>query len=253
MNIGALTKKLANNRQNGTTARAEAYPLGDEQPYDIQAMVAGYFSPLTAWKAGGTNKKTQEYFAVTQAYFGPIPSQFVCTGENIELDSRTIHSPLKGEAEVCFCLNEMVQVLNSQSTKQEILSSIGSVHLCLELPWTQFSQPSSGLDYLIADMCGANALLLGPGMPFSQWSESSDRFILSTKGNVLTDGNVLDSIIKPLDCYFEFITFCLRYGITLRSDMYIATGGVTACVELPMHSTIDLCSDVLPNFSVNII
>lgn len=252
VNIIEIAKNIAMNRLKGICVSSEDYPLGTEDPYTIQAMVTNYLPLISAWKAGGTNQKTQKYFSVTDAYFGPIPSKFVFTDSNIELNSKLIHSPLKGEVEVCFCTNEKVQDLTVESTTEQILSSIESVHLCLELPWSQFSQPSSGVEYLIADLCGANALLVGPGIPFLKWSESEDELRLTTGSKILTKGNVLESIIKPLGCYLEFIKICLKNKIELEKNIYLATGGVTECVELPANGTVQISSSKLTNFSVNI-
>ncbi|GAB2695466.1 hypothetical protein [Aliiglaciecola aliphaticivorans] len=253
INIKAIAKNIALNRLNGVSVSSADYPLGTEDPYTIQTMVTSYLPPMAAWKAGGTNQKTQKYFSVKTAYFGPIPDEVVFTGKNIELNSKQIHFPLKGEVEVCFRTNEEVQELTLNSTTEQIVSSIESVHLCLELPWTQFKQPSSGVEYLIADLCGANALLVGPGLPFSKWSESEDELRLTTDSKTLTKGYVLESIIKPLRCYLEFIQICLKNNIALEKNIYLATGGVTECVELPANGAVQVISNKLPDFSVNII
>jgi 2-keto-4-pentenoate hydratase len=253
MNIQSLTNKIVENRLGGQLSSPADIDLKGVSPYKLQSGVANIFAPLKAWKAGGTNIKTQQYFKVKNAYFGPIPNQFVFEGSDIELNTNAIHSPLKGEVEICFRLNESAGRLTLSSNEQEILSTIELVHLCLEMPWTQFEQPSSGVEYLIADLCGANALLIGSGMPFTKWKQATDELILCFDGVVVTAGNVDNSIIKPLACYLEFVEFCLNNEIQLTENMLLATGGVTDCVELPKQKTILVSSKILPNFLARLI
>ncbi len=259
MDIYSLAAKIAENRIQKKIVRSAEVPIGSFSPYDIQKAVAMHFLPMGGWKAGGTNEKTQNLFSVEHAFFGPISENFIFTGTDIHLDSSLFCQPLMGEVEICFSLHEeldsfvsefdAVTDINGADLQQKLHSYITEVHLCLEMPWSQFSQPESGIDFLIADMCGSNALIVGAGIPFDDWADNLETDVfLSDAQRHLTHGTVTASVVHPLQVLQEFIKFCSEHKISFQKETYLATGGVTNCVELPSNQTLHIHSDKIPGF-----
>lgn len=233
MELNLIAQRIAKSRSNQKVENTPLFELTNCDPYSIQKAVTMLLPVTGAWKAGGTNNKTQTYFDTEIAYFGPIEKNKVFQGLNLEVDSKAFALPLKGELEICFLLPPDVFV-NECDLKELVFSGVVKTLVCLELPWSIFEQPASGLAHLIADVCGANALLCGPEISPSIL-KNVDNITLSLQtleDETITSGIVSDSIISPLDVLIDFIEFVKRQEIEISEPIFLATGGVSECVPL---------------------
>ena len=233
MELSLIAQRIAKSRSNQNVVNTPIFELTNCDPYSIQKAVTNLLPATGAWKAGGTNKKTQTYFDTDKAYYGPIEKNKIFQGRNLEVNSKALALPLKGELEICFLLPPDVFV-NESDLNELVFSGVIKTLVCLELPWTIFEQPASGLAHLIADVCGANALLCGPEISPSIL-KNGDKIKLSlqtVEGETITSGIVSDSIISPLDVLIDFIEFVKIQEIDVSEPIFLATGGVSACVPL---------------------
>ena len=59
---------------------------------------------------------------------------------------------------------------------------------------------------------------------------------------------ISDSIIAPLDVLVDFIAFVDKQKIEILEPIYLATGGVSACVPLNKHTNYSVVIDGIKNF-----
>ncbi|MAF59121.1 MAG: hypothetical protein CMK03_14650 [Ponticaulis sp.] len=248
MSLSFIAKKISESRLNKAIEKSSISELSNHDPYHVQQAVAKELPPSGAWKAGGTNKKTQGLFGTTSPYYGPIEKNKVYVGSHLEIETKSLAQPLKGELEIGFLLPP--EAFNNRAKLADLMNG-GDINafVCVELPWTIFEQPDAGLSHLIADVCGANALLCGPEFPAKMlYGNSNIELSLKSGEETITRGLISDSIIAPLDVLVDFIAFVDKQKIEILEPIYLATGGVSACVPLNKHTNYSVVIDGIKNF-----
>jgi len=210
--------------------------------YLIQSEVIKEFEEVDGWKLGGTNAKTKEAFRNEELYFGPIFSNSVFKKNLNNIPIKNIHHPLRGEVEIAFVLNDKVKKLNKEMEIDCVSEYITAVHICLEMPWTQFEQPESGLGWLVADLCGTNALVLGSGISWQSFHNgiAGSEIVMSAGGEVIATGSKANLLATPELLLREFLELSILYNIKLRPGQIVATGGATDCVTVPVDTDISI-------------
>lgn len=232
MDINEIVSLIADSRNEQSNLNGPLDCLTDHNPYYVQSKVAERLTAIGAWKAGGTNKKTQQYFDTNVPYYGPIERNRVFIQETDLVSTSLFAEPLKGELEICFEIEK--EGLDSNTDFDSLIKNgIIKVLVGVELPWTMFPQPDSGLAHLIADVCGANALICGSPLNLDQLG-SLDSLVLSLDSPEAnqTFGKVSDTVILPVEVLRDFFRFVETEGIVLEYPLILATGGVSACVPL---------------------
>ncbi|CAD5250186.1 conserved hypothetical protein [Alteromonas sp. 38] len=248
MSLSLIAKKISKSRLNKIIEKSAISELSDHDPYHVQQAVANLLPPTGAWKAGGTNKKTQEYFGTANPYYGPIEKSKVHVGSHLVVDTKSLAQPLKGELEIGFLIPP--EVFTNENKLADLMTGGDiSAFVCVELPWTIFEQPDTGLSHLIADVCGANALLCGPEIPTRMlYGNNKIELSLQSGDETVTRGLITDSIIPPLDVLVDFIAFIYKQEIEIIEPIYLATGGISACVSLNKNTKYSVVIDGTKNF-----
>lgn len=191
---------------------------------------------VAAWKLGGTNKKTQDAFKVSEAYYGPIfESEFSSVKNLGKLPDLSL---LKGEAELALRLTSFgADKRNSDNTKSGFMFDQWAV--AIEFPYSVFSDlPSAGVAALVVDRCAAGALILGP----SQQGLPPDEFCVTIDldGKLESSGNQDAMLLHPIDAALEFRELAFEHGFKLNAGQWISTGGLTSCLRFTKENKLTL-------------
>lgn len=223
-----------------------------DESYRIQAVNRSRLGKIAAWKLGGTTLSTQKLFKTDSVYFGPIFSDDVIfTAERCPVVP--IHySSVRGEAEVAFRLSEQViRPNNLPLLMKEPERFIDAVYPAIELPWSPFPLPKSGLKVLVADMCGSGHLIVGQPMLYERELASllqgSVKIVASKK--LLANGAINAILGGPLKALQDFIRLAWSYDTPILPGQIVSTGGITPCIELPSAQEITVSFDMLGTFS----
>jgi len=189
------------------TAAPGFFDLPDHQLWDdLPGAYSGVLNLATAspqqigaWKLGGTTPLTQKIFNVTELYFGPIYN-----------------------AEIFEAGAALTLPLTECKVELEIACRI------------QGDLPGRGVTSLVADRCAAGALILGTPQPIETIANAPASGIsLTSNGQTLTTGGTDGLTDTPLNIARRFLTIARAHGFAPQSGQWIATGGMTPCVEVP--------------------
>ena len=218
------------------------FDLGKDQLWEDLEGAYGAVLSLTqnsperigAWKLGGTTPLTQQIFNVSDLYFGPIYET-----EVFEAGS-TLTLPLtecKVELEIACRIGE---------------DGIDAWTICAEMPSSGIKDlPDRGVTALVADRCAAGALILGPPHPVNTIGDAPKSGVdLVSNGAVLTTGGTDGLTDAPLNIANAFLTKARDLGFEPRRGQWIATGGMTPCVEVDRQGSYSIPNG--PGFTLDL-
>lgn len=191
-------------------------PANLEAAYDgILKVIEKNDCAWKGWKLGGSNHATQAAFNVSEIYFGPLHETEIMQGSGAApgLDL----CQLQGEVEISLRIAP---------------DGVGYDAWCvsLEMPASALENlPAAGVSALVADRCGAGALLLGPVHDGPLPDLRDARFALCKGDERLSEAG-LDALIgKPDAILADFLDLARGLGFSPAPGDWVATGGITAC------------------------
>lgn len=102
--------------------------------------------------------------------------------------------------------------------------------VALEMPACPISNLLEiGVRALVADRCGAGALLLGPAQAGALPDLTASHFTLRADGVDLSVADLGALVDSPQALLAEFLGLARSYGIAPQPGTWISTGGITAC------------------------
>lgn len=206
----------------------------------LKLFLEGGNQTVSAWKLGGTNKKTQDAFNVGEAYYGPIFTSELSTvmgDQGMMPDLRLI----QGEAEMAVRLTSFgADKRNAASVDRGLIFDQWAV--AIEFPYSVFSDlPSAGIAALVVDRCAAGALMLGPshaGLPPEKFCLTID-----VNGEQESSGTQDAMLVHPIDAALEFRALAFKHGFELNAGQWISTGGLTSCLRMNRDDAVTLKYD----------
>lgn len=190
----------------------------------------------SAWKLGGTTAATRATFNVQVPYFGPLKASEI-HDENAILCKNNFIAPVV-EPEILICLSKDLSPDSMIHSTEDLLAALEWVGLGLEVPDTCLGNAAeAGVNWLVADRCAAGALVVGQHMSVERLSELESHSIELIFDDVVVSsapaGNIIGGV---LSAGIAAITEFASYGITLRKNQIIATGGLCPAVGLPDYT-----------------
>lgn len=221
----------------------EPVSLDPDAPWpSVDAAYAGALSALEGldsavggYKIGGVNAGSRKAFNVEALYFGALAESEILSEPSRAPGLRL--AEIKGEVEVALRI-----AADPPSAPDAALQADGlfdAFAIALEMPSSPvLNITDGGVSALIADRCGAGALLLGPTHPIGaggvgplsgdgDWS-----FSLEQNHQTLAKGGVRDLTDPPLAIGRAFVAEAIERGFPIRAGQWIATGGATPCPTL---------------------
>lgn len=193
-----------------------------EAPADLEtayrdirnSLESGEFT-CGGWKLGGSNHATQAAFSVSEPYFGALD-----TSEILSAPTAAPGVPLcemKGEVEIALRIAPGGQGYDAWA-------------VALEMPASAIENlPEAGVAVLVADRCGAGALLLGPVHAGALPDLSAARLALVVNGTPLSEAGIEALTDTPEALLATFVEMAKGLGFDPEPGEWVATGGITAC------------------------
>ena len=195
------------------------------------AVRAGMAEPVAAWKLGGTNAATRTAFGIDHLYFGPL------FAAEILPHGGTLRAPmLQCQVEIEIALR---------------IGQTGPDAWCFaaELPVSALRDPArAGIAALVADRCGAGALVLGPEYAIAP-GDWPGEITLCIDGRPAARGNASVLLSDPAIIARDFIARAGNLGFAPEPGQWIATGGLTPCIPIPRRGQISITIDGKPEFT----
>jgi 2-keto-4-pentenoate hydratase len=201
----------------------------------VRELVSGDPAFGSAWKLGGTTATTRATFGVALPYFGILHASEVMEAPSVAPGLPLIE--LKAEAEIALRLSNIIDHLTDISVLEntEPWSLFDAWCWSLELPSSPIRNlVECGVTALIADRCAAGALVLGAPRSRSIVEAGWDTKVLRLveDGREIASGGISALIDPPELAAKSFLEQALIHGFKPRSGQWVATGGLTPCVNL---------------------
>lgn len=181
----------------------------------IRRLTARSPADWRGWKLGGSNHATQVAFGVEDPYFGPLHRS-----EILRTPRRAPGLPLcelKGEVEIALRIGP-------DGRRHDAWA------VALEMPASAVANlPRAGVAALVADRCGAGALVLGPIHQGALPDCGAVRFGLYRGATCLSEAGIEALIDAPERLLAGFVDAARALGFAPRPGDWVATGGITAC------------------------
>lgn len=208
----------------------------DDAPANLEAAYTAITAELRrdplrwrAWKLGGTNAATRAAFQVRELYYGALAED-----EIVEEPGVAPGFPLfekKGEVEIALRVGPGGRGYDAWC-------------LSLEMPSSPIlNLPAAGVAALVADRCGAGALVLGPVREGAVPSFEHARFALVVDGTTVSSSGVEALTGSPASILDDFLHLAHAHGLAPRAGDWVATGGITACCPLPEGAHVEVKLD----------
>jgi 2-keto-4-pentenoate hydratase len=230
----------------------EFIPNSVEEGYAIQRLLINSMNDVVAWKLGGTSKTTRKIFNTSGVYYGPIfKGHLFKSGSEIPIS--LLGSP-KGEAEISFRLSDNISKITKY--KEDPWMLVDAIAPSVELPASVVEDlPKYGLPTLVADGCSYGALVIGAKQTVSKNlinSINSLSINIYNSESQLCQGDTKNIITTPIGALYEFVKLALKNNINLKPGQWVATGGCTPCILLPIKKKITANFGLLGSISLRI-
>ncbi|KRS16555.1 hypothetical protein [Roseovarius indicus] len=167
------------------------------------------------WKLGGSNHGTQAAFNVSKPYFGPLHETEIMSSPKIAPGLSLCQ--LQGEVEISLRISADGEGYDAWCVS-------------LEMPASALKNlPAAGVEALVADRCGAGALVLGPTQDGPLPDMYGKLFSLWREGECLSEAGLDSLIASPGAILSEFLGLARGLGFSPAPGDWVATGGITSC------------------------
>lgn len=210
--------------------------------YDLAAATLGVLgSEPAGWKLGATTAATRRIFATDEVYFGALlPDEIwysTLSGEP------PVPPVLRGEAEIALRLAVDIRYDQSaaalKSSPTELFDAWAPA---IEAPYSCVRGIEElGLRALLMDRCAAGALYLGEPRPNVEDPAMEEAIEIVVDGVPVARGAANASLLMtPRAAARRFLRVAAEHAVSVRRGQWISTGGITACVMLPLGKPIHL-------------
>jgi 2-keto-4-pentenoate hydratase len=221
----------------GPYVRRTARPLAQIAltPQQAPATLAAAYAAITAtlegahikgWKVGGSNLATCAAFGVDTPYYGALLEDEVIAAGTAVPGFAMVE--WKGEVE--FALR-----LNADATGYDAWC------IALEMPASPITTlPQAGVNALVADRCGAGALLLGKVHDGPLPDLNGREMVYSVDGVQIDLAGVAALTAHPQVILQQTLALIRDHGLVPQAGQWVATGGVTGCHPLPATARVEI-------------
>ena len=218
-----LLEKLAQARDEGRAAdlNSDDLPTKITKAYEIGLSQV---PNVAAWKIGGANPWSRNVFKNTESFFGPLGQNEVHFGDNA-IPLNRLNAPL-AEPEI------MLELAVPDRSDQQI--SFSRMGIGFEIPASVLPEAlKPSLFGQIVDRAGAGALWIAGVEEFNKAAlEQEFTSEASLNSSQIVQGGSHNLVGGPLGAADEFLRLALRYGVSLKSGQWIATGGLSPAVPV---------------------
>jgi len=182
---------------------------------------------IAAWKLGGTTWQSRQELKTTELIFGPLLSRQI-------ISSGTVPEPL-----VQDCVELEISIRQSREAE--------GYEWCLTLEFPFLPNPKVQpvtTEFLVRNRCGAGAMYVGAPKPLSlldDFNYKNIELIISDKDAVTADLKRL--VVSPLATYENFLETAFQHGFSPSPRDWVATGGITTCVDFSMGDRLEVWVD----------
>jgi 2-keto-4-pentenoate hydratase len=230
---------------------ASELPSSVGAAYDVAAATLGLLgSEPAGWKLGATTAATRRLFATDEVYFGALLADEIW-------DSTLAAEPpvppvLRGEAEIALRLAADIRYDESEAALESAATALFDAWApAIEAPYSCVREIEElGLRALLMDRCAAGALYLGEPRSHVDDPAMEQAIEILVDGVTVAQGAARASLlITPDEAARRFLRVAGEQGLSVRRGQWISTGGITACVMLPLGKPIQLALGGIPVFT----
>jgi 2-keto-4-pentenoate hydratase len=150
---------------------------------------------------------------------------------------------LRGEAEIALRLAVDIRFDESEAALESSAAELFDAWApAIEAPYSVVREIAElGLRALLMDRCAAGALYLGEPRSNVEDPAMEQAIEIIVDGVGVAQGTAPASLLMtPLEAARRFLRVAAEQGVSVRRGQWISTGGVTACVMLPLGKPIQL-------------
>jgi 2-keto-4-pentenoate hydratase len=210
------------------TTLEEAYAIADRLMAD---------EPIAGYKIGATTQRGREVLGVDAPFFGRIARRDVYRSPvTLKLTGRSYAV----EAEIGCELGNDLPPRGAAYTRAEVIASVRRVVPLVELNQPSFTEPfkAGGLCLIADNGVNAGAVIGAPGsvgLDAIQHSAAS----LSLNGSKQCKGSAARNPDDPLSMLTWLANFLSRRGVGLCAGQIVATGAMTAPLDIDTECTLE--------------
>ena len=241
--IGEAAQLIWTNSKKSTQISAlpaSCAPSNRAEGYAVQAQVARLSGQSTVgWKIAATSAAGQKHINVDGPLAGRLLADRVFTAGSAAADAIDLRPNLLRviEAEFTFRLNRALPPRAGEAgayTVDEVMSTVGSLHLSIEIPDTRFTDfVHVGAPSLIADLACASWWIVGDAVT-ADWRgiDLSKHRVTVRKGDAQVAEGVGSNVLgDPRVALTWLANELCTYGDGLKTGDYVTTG--TCVVPVP--------------------
>jgi len=213
----------------------ELRPSDRAEGYLIQQQLEAYSQhPVYGWKIAATSEAGQQHIGIDGPIAGRIFAETVLSfGELVPFGANRMRVV---EAEFAFHLGRDIPPRESGYGVDEVIESVGQLHLALEIPDSRFEDfVTAGGPQLIADNACAYRFILGPVVPAS-WREldlAAHQVVGRVNQTQVFEGCGANVLGDPRVALTWLVNELSGMGIGLRAGQIVTTG--TTTVPMPVN------------------
>lgn len=207
----------------------------------VTGLVPGLGS-VVGYKAGLTNKKGQQQFAIKHPILGTLmENMFTSTGSTL---ARTQGVRLMAEADLMVRVSD--SAINEATTHEQVLAALKEVIPVIEVPDLMFEPDvkPNGKSFEAANV-GARFFVLGAAIPLNndrQWIDRLQNFsveLIDGNGASVATGNGSELLEHPLNVVLWIRDELKRQGKSLVPDTLLSLGSLTQLIPIDKLDRLD--------------
>jgi 2-keto-4-pentenoate hydratase len=221
---------------------ASELPSSVAVAYDVAAATLGLLgSDPAGWKLGATTAATRRIFATDEVYYGALLADEIW--DSTLATEPPVPPVLRGEAEIALRLAVDIRYDQSEAALESSAMELFDAWApAIEAPYSCVREIAElGLRALLMDRCAAGALYLGEPRSNVEDPAMEQAIEITVDGVSVAEGAAHASLLMtPREAARRFLRVAAEQGVSVRRGQWISTGGITACVMLPLGKPIQL-------------